>query len=126
TTVAAHITQNLVTGVIQDSAGLLRADASNLSAGEIAQRYFGTAAGGVGRGVTSGIGDFGGQQVRLAAERRNRPQARQEEEELEDAAHDPRRLPGDQEVRRLTGEPEGPQTLTVAAVNETHAVSVRR
>src|SRR5205085_6347511 len=54
------------------------------------------------------------------------PQARQEEEELEDAAHDPRRLPGDQEVRRLTGEPEDPQTLTVAAVNETHAVSVRR
>jgi hypothetical protein len=120
--VIANVTQNVVNTTTGEMNELARTGVGNMSGPEIAQRFIGRVGAAVGRGVAGGIGDFGAQ--RVAAGRATR----RAERELDEMARDPRRLPeGEQSVtsRRATEERE-PGTITVARVNDEHAISAVR
>jgi hypothetical protein len=127
TNVTAHVAQNIISGLADESGGLIRSGIGNLSWGEIATKYGQRSLTDFARGVSGGIGEFGAQKVQDARQKRI-----QEEQDKEDAldkmAEDPGRLPPDKKAAtsaRAAASNE-PETISVVAVNEKHSLSAIR
>jgi hypothetical protein len=120
TTVLAHVTQNVIGGVSNEGAQLVKGGVGNMTWADITQRTVVTTGNAIGRGVLSGTADFGGQKVAQARQRRAAGAQPDDEE------GDPNQAPGTPAAGQRAAHPGEPEILRVVRVNDEHSLSVLR
>jgi hypothetical protein len=127
TQIAANVSQNMISGLAEESGGLVRSGVGNLTGAEIALRFGRRGANSISTGIVAGVRDVTAEDVGAERRRRAEERARQGEgDDLEDRAH--RHGSGDRESAHdpAAAASDEPGTLSVSPVNPEHNVSVVR
>ena len=122
--VIADAAKNLVDGISGQAADMERNGVGNLSGGEIAQKLAIDAGKNIVTGFAHTAANIKAQGV--AAARQKKQDEAERDDDLEQTAHDPSKLQAGQQSVTAPGAAvkKGPQTVTVAQVNDEHSLSV--
>ncbi|HEX8245505.1 MAG TPA: hypothetical protein VF541_18480, partial [Longimicrobium sp.] len=120
TLVIASVAQNVVQANAEEGAAMLRGGTGDLTAADIAGRFLHSTAGGIGRGVAGGVGDFGAHVVERGRARRR------EEEEASADAHDEDVPPSARPRADADPHAPGPRVVGAAEAGPGHTVTVIR
>lgn len=122
--ILADSAKNLVDGISNQAADMARNGVGNLSGGEIAQKLALDAGKNLSTGFVRSAAAIKAQGI--AAVRQKKQDEAENKDDLGDTAHDPNKLPAGQQSVTAPGAvvKKGPQTVTVAQVNEEHTLSV--
>ncbi len=123
TQIAANITQNLVSGLTEEAATLVRNGTGDLTGAEIAIRFGRRSANSIGRGLVDSFRDISAEEVAAERQRRAEERALGGDKDLADLAHGPGVAEGT--IHDPTAAAEA-GVLSVSRANDEHNLSAVR